>query len=290
MSAQIVSGRDIARLVRAETAEKVADLARRGIVPGLRVILAGDDPASQVYVRSKGRMSEKVGIDADTIRLPGDLDAQTLRMEIHRLNQDPTVDGILVQLPLPGHLDWDTQADVLGDIDPNKDVDGLHPLNLGRLVAGEPGFVACTPSGCMRMLKESGVECRGKRAVVLGRSTIVGKPMAHLLLDAHATVTICHSKTEDLASRVREADIVIAAVGRPEMVRGDWIKPGAAVIDVGINRLDDGRLVGDVAFDEVSDVAGYLSPVPGGVGPMTIAYLLHNVTLSAERRAQRQGV
>ena len=284
MTAQIVDGRAIAKIVREEVTQRVAQLANQGVVPGLKVILAGDDPASQVYVRNKQRMAEKCGIDAETVRLPGTLSPGQLLEQIQVFNRDEAVDGILVQLPLPTHIPWDVQAEILGQIDPNKDVDGLHPLNLGRLLAGEDGFVACTPSGCMRMLKESGVSLRGQRAVVIGRSTIVGKPMAHLLLAEHATVTICHSKTVNLADRVREADIVIAAVGRPEMVKGSWIKPGAAVIDVGINRTADGKLVGDVAFSEVSEVAGHLSPVPGGVGPMTIAYLLNNVSLAARKR------
>ena len=286
MTAQIVDGRAIAKIVREEVTQRVAQLANQGVVPGLKVILAGDDPASQVYVRNKQRMAEKCGIDAETVRLPGTLTPGQLLEQIQIFNQDEAVDGILVQLPLPVHISWDVQADILGQINPNKDVDGLHPLNLGRLLAGEEGFVACTPSGCMRMLKESGVSLRGQRAVVIGRSTIVGKPMAHLLLAEHATVTICHSRTVDLADRVREADIVIAAVGRPEMVKGSWVKPGAAVIDVGINRTAEGKLVGDVAFNEVSEVAGHLSPVPGGVGPMTIAYLLNNVSIAAAKRAK----
>ena len=234
-------------------------------------------------------MAGKVGISAQTIRLPKDVAPHTLLEQILRLNEDEAVDGILVQLPLPSQFGGGLDAEILGQISPDKDVDGLHPLNLGRLVAGEDGFVACTPSGCMRMLASTGLDLSGKRAVVIGRSTIVGKPMAHLLLDQNATVSVCHSRTQDLPARVREADIVIAAVGRAELVRGDWIKPGAAVIDVGINRTEEGTLVGDVAFDEVSQVAGYLSPVPGGVGPMTIAYLLHNVSLAAERRAGQEG-
>jgi methylenetetrahydrofolate dehydrogenase (NADP+)/methenyltetrahydrofolate cyclohydrolase len=289
MKGQKIDGRALATIVRGEVAQKVARLADKDVVPGLVVILAGDDPASQVYVRSKERMASKVGISARTIRLPSDVDEGTLRAHITSLNEDPSVDGILVQLPLPAHLGGDLEAEILDGIHPEKDVDGLHPLNLGRLLAGQNGFVACTPSGCMRMLSSANVECAGKRAVVIGRSTIVGKPIAQLLLQANATVTMCHSRTVDLPARVREADIVIAAVGRPEFVKRDWIKPGAAVIDVGINRLADGRLVGDVAFNEVMEVAGCVSPVPGGVGPMTIAYLLHNVTLSAERRAARNG-
>jgi methylenetetrahydrofolate dehydrogenase (NADP+) / methenyltetrahydrofolate cyclohydrolase len=289
MTAQIIDGRAIARQVRGEVAERAERLLERGVTPGLVVVLVGDDPASQVYVRSKERMAGKVGISAQTIRLPKDVAPHTLLEQILRLNEDEAVDGILVQLPLPSQFGGGLDAEILGQISPDKDVDGLHPLNLGRLVAGEDGFVACTPSGCMRMLASTGLDLSGKRAVVIGRSTIVGKPMAHLLLDQNATVSVCHSRTQDLPARVREADIVIAAVGRAELVRGDWIKPGAAVIDVGINRTEEGTLVGDVAFDEVSQVAGYLSPVPGGVGPMTIAYLLHNVSLAAERRAGQEG-
>ena len=288
MTATVIDGRTLARRVRDEVKQRASRLADDGVTPCIKVILAGEDPASQVYVRNKQRMAEKCGIDAETIRLPANVSGHQLLETILAFNADPLVDGILVQLPLPAHLSWEEQAEILSRIDPNKDVDGLHPLNLGRLLAGEPGFVACTPSGCMRMLRDAGVECSGKRAVVIGRSTIVGKPMAHLLLAAHATVTICHSRTKDLAARVREADIVIAAVGRPEFVRGDWIKPGAAVIDVGINRTPDGKLVGDVNFQEVVDVAGAISPVPGGVGPMTIAYLLSNVCQSAEARVTRR--
>ncbi len=286
MAAQVIDGRALAAKVRGEVAERVSRLAEQGVTPGLTVILAGDDPASQVYVGSKERMAGKVGIQAETIRLPASVTASDLKSEIARLNADASVHGILVQLPLPPGISAAETSDVLGTISPEKDVDGLHAANLGRLVAGEDGFVACTPSGCMRMLSEAGIELSGRKAVVLGRSTIVGKPMALLLLAQNATVTICHSRTENVESIVREADIVIAAVGRAEMVRGDWIKPGAAVIDVGINRNAEGRLLGDVAFGEVSEVAGAVSPVPGGVGPMTIAYLLSNVCRAAERTRQ----
>ena len=289
MTAQRIDGRALAGLVRDEVASRVDGLRARGVTPGLSVILVGDDPASQVYVRNKERMAGKVGISAETIRLPEDVAPGRLLEEIQRLNADISVDGILVQLPLPEQFSGGLDAEILGQINPDKDVDGLHPMNLGRLVAGEDGFVACTPSGCMRMLASTGVDPEGKRAVVIGRSTIVGKPMAQLLLDQNATVTVCHSRTVDLPARVREADIVIAAVGRPELVRGAWLKPGAVVIDVGINRTEAGTLVGDVAFEEAMEVAGYVSPVPGGVGPMTIAYLLNNVSLAAVRRAEREG-
>ncbi len=284
MSAKVIDGKELARRVRGEVAVRVDALKGRGVHPGLAVVLASDDPASAIYVRNKGRASTSVGIDARTIRLSTEESTEArLRAEIRSLNADPTVHGILVQLPLPDHLSAETVRSLLAEVSPDKDVDGFHPVNLGKLVAGEAGFVACTPSGCMRMLAEAGVDPAGKRAAVLGRSTIVGKPMALLLLDANATVTVCHSRTRDLPALVREADIVVAAVGRAEMVRGDWIKPGAAVIDVGMNRRDDGSLCGDVAFAEAAEVAGAITPVPGGVGPMTIAYLLHNVCVAAER-------
>lgn len=283
MGAHVIDGRALARSVRKEVADEAAELATRGIVPGLAVLLVGDDPASAVYVRNKERAAARCGIAGRTIRMDADATASQIAEEIAELNDDPTVHGILVQLPLPPGISVaETQA-LLDSVDPDKDVDGFHPINLGRLVAGQEGFVACTPSGCMRMLAETGVDLRGKRAVVIGRSTIVGKPMALLLLQAHATVTVCHSRTADLPARVRDADVVIAAVGRPEMVRGDWLKPGAVVIDVGINRREDGTLCGDVAFDEAIEVAGAVSPVPGGVGPMTIAFLLKNVCVAARR-------
>ncbi len=279
----IIDGKQIARKVRGEVAEHAAALSARGVVPGLTVILAGEDPASEIYVRNKNRAAERAGIDGHTIRLPDDVSYERLCDEVDALNADPSVHGILIQLPLPSGITREQERAVLGRVNPDKDVDGFHPVNLGRLVAGEPGFVACTPSGCMRLLAEAGVDPSGKRAVVIGRSTIVGKPMALLLLQAHATVTVCHSRTPDLRAEVRNADIVVAAVGRAGLVRGDWIKPGAAVIDVGINRNADGKLCGDVAFSEVVEVAGHVTPVPGGVGPMTIAYLLHNVCVAAER-------
>ena len=286
MTGQRIDGRAIARKVRGEVAERVSALVARGVTPGLAVVLAGDDPASQVYVRSKQRMAEKVGIAARTIRLPADVTAEALRAQVAELDADDAVHGILVQLPLPDGISAAEESDILGSISPAKDVDGLHPMNLGRLVAGEDGFVACTPSGCMRLLAEMGVELSGKRAVVIGRSTIVGKPMSLLLTQANATVTLCHSRTQNLRDIVRESDVVVAAVGRPEMVRGDWVKPGAAVIDVGINRNAEGKLIGDVAYDEVIEVADCVTPVPGGVGPMTIAFLLSNVCRAAALASQ----
>ena len=283
MPAQVIDGRALARRVRAEVARDVAALAIRGIVPGLAVLLVGADPASAIYVRNKERAAARCGIAGRTIRLNADVSAAQIAEEIAELNDDPTVHGILVQLPLPPSISAaETQA-LLESVDSDKDVDGFHPTNLGRLVAGQDGFVACTPSGCMRMLAETGVDLTGKHAVVLGRSTIVGKPMALLLMQANATVTICHSRTVDLPAQVKVADVVIAAVGRAEMVRGAWLKPGAIVIDVGINRRADGTLCGDVALSEAVEVAGAVSPVPGGVGPMTIAYLLKNVCVAARR-------
>jgi methylenetetrahydrofolate dehydrogenase (NADP+)/methenyltetrahydrofolate cyclohydrolase len=284
MAANILDGKAIAAAVRAQVATRVDALRAQGVVPGLRVILAGDDAASAVYVRNKARAAAEVGIDAETIRLPSDVSVDALLGRVDALNADPAVHGILIQLPLPAGIEPQDVATVIQRVSPAKDVDGFHPLNLGNLALGTPKMVACTPLGCMHLLREAGVELAGKRAVVLGRSTTVGKPMALLLLQANATVTVCHSRTPDPAAVVRQADVVIAAVGRPKMVKADWIKPGAAVIDVGINRLPDGRLCGDVDFEGVSAVAGVLSPVPKGVGPMTIAFLMHNVCLAAERR------
>jgi methylenetetrahydrofolate dehydrogenase (NADP+)/methenyltetrahydrofolate cyclohydrolase len=278
MTAQIIDGKAVAARLRAQIAQQVAALPYR---PGLTVVLVGDDPASAVYVRSKDRAAREAGIDARTIRLPADTTEAMLLAQIAELNADRTVDGILVQLPLPPHIR--AQA-VIDAIDPAKDVDGFHPMNAGRLASGLPGLVPCTPSGVMKLLAAAEVPLEGARAIVLGRSNIVGKPMAALLLGASATVTIAHSRTRDLPGECRRADVVVAAIGRPEMVRGDWLKPGAALIDVGINRLEDGRLVGDAAYTECAAVAGAITPVPGGVGPMTIACLLENTVTAARRR------
>jgi len=241
----------------------------------------GDDPASSVYVRTKDRAANQAGIDVATLRLPADTPEAAVLAEIARLNADPAVDGILVQLPLPPHIRTPT---VLEAVDPAKDVDGFHPLNVGRLASGAPFLVPCTPLGIMRMLQAEGVALSGMRALIAGRSAIVGRPLLSLLLAANATVTAAHSRTRDLPAECRRAELLIAAVGRPELVRGDWIHPGAVVIDVGINRLPDGRLVGDVAFAECATVAGAMTPVPGGVGPMTIACLLENTLTAALRR------
>lgn len=278
MTARIIDGRIVAGAVRAAVAARVAAL---GFQPGLAVVLVGEDAASAVYVRNKDRAAAAAGIAAQTVRLPADIGEAALLAEVARLNVDPSVDGILVQLPLPAGID---PYRVVAAIDPAKDVDGFHPLNVGALAAGQPGLVPCTPLGVMRLLEAVGVRVAGARAVVLGRSAIVGRPMAALLLAADATVTVAHSRTRDLPAECRRAEILVAAVGRPELVRGDWIAPGAVVIDVGINRGADKRLVGDVAFAEAVVVAGAITPVPGGVGPMTIACLLENTVTAAVRR------
>ncbi|HMI21158.1 MAG TPA: bifunctional methylenetetrahydrofolate dehydrogenase/methenyltetrahydrofolate cyclohydrolase FolD [Sphingomonas sp.] len=285
MSAAIIDGKAFAEGLRGRVADLVPDfVATAGRQPGLTVVLVGEDPASSVYVRSKGKATEAAGMKSDTIILPADTSEDDLLNLVRKLNADATVDGILVQLPLPRQINENA---VIATIDPNKDVDGFHPVNAGRLATGLHGFVPCTPLGCLMLLKDRLGDLSGKDAVVIGRSNIVGKPMAQLLLGESCTVTIAHSKTKDLPAVVRRADIVIAAVGRPEMIKADWIKPGAAVIDVGINRIDAGerktKLVGDVAFDEVSQVAGAITPVPGGVGPMTIAVLLRNTLVAAHR-------
>ncbi|MGH7658951.1 MAG: bifunctional methylenetetrahydrofolate dehydrogenase/methenyltetrahydrofolate cyclohydrolase FolD [Gemmatimonadales bacterium] len=293
MSARILDGKALAATIRAEVAEEVAALRADGITPGLAVVLVGEDPASGVYVRSKGRACEEAGMHSETVQLPADTPEDELLATIDRLNADPAIHGMLVQLPLPDHIDT---GKVLLRVDPAKDVDGFHPINAGRLVSGDPAaFRPATPYGVQEMLRRSGVETKGAHAVIVGRSTIVGRPMASLLLQnapgANATVTVCHSRSRDLPAITRLADILIVAIGKPEFVTADMVKPGAVVIDVGINRVEDSsrprgyRLVGDVAFDPVSRVASAITPVPGGVGPMTIAMLLAN-TLQAVRQAQ----
>lgn len=278
MTARLINGKAVAAALRAEVAARVSAC---GFTPGLAVILVGEDPASNVYVRTKDRAAGMVGINAQTIRLPVEISLAALLEVIQGLNEDPAVDGILVQLPLPGGIDTQT---VIAAIDPAKDVDGFHPTNVGHLTDGRPTFVPCTPLGVMKLLRATGVDIPGARALVLGRSAIVGRPMALLLLAADATVTIAHSRTRDLPAECRNADILVAAVGKPEMVVGEWIRPGATVIDVGINRRNDGRLVGDVAFESCAAVAGAITPVPGGVGPMTVACLLENTLTAALRR------
>jgi methylenetetrahydrofolate dehydrogenase (NADP+) / methenyltetrahydrofolate cyclohydrolase len=284
MPATIIDGRAFAAGILAEVTAATAELAAAGVIPGLAVVLVGDDPASEVYVRNKARTTREVGMASFKHRLPADTTEADLLALVAALNADPAVHGILVQLPLPRHID---SARVLDAISPDKDVDGFHVINAGRLAAGLPGLVPCTPLGCLLMLKAELGDLSGARAVVLGRSNIVGKPMAALLLRESCTVTVAHSRTQDLAGECRRADILVAAVGRPEMVRGDWIKPGATVLDVGINRVPAAsgktRLVGDVAFAEAVEVAGRITPVPGGVGPMTIACLLRNTLAAASR-------
>lgn len=288
MSAEVIDGKAFAAGLREKVGTLAAEFeAKSGRKAGLAVVLVGDDPASHVYVASKARQTVQCGMASFEHRLPADAAQAELESLVRTLNADPAVDGILVQLPLPAHLD---DKAVIALIDPDKDVDGLTDTNIARLANQQPGLFPCTPVGCMMLLKDRLGDLSGRDAVVIGRSQLVGRPMAQLLVNANATVTIAHSRTNDLPAAVRRADIVIAAVGRPEMVRGDWIKPGAVVIDVGINRLPPaggetkGRLVGDVAFSEASQVAGAITPVPGGVGPMTIAVLLRNALVAAYRR------
>lgn len=285
MSARIIDGKALAAAVRADVARDVAALkAARGITPGLAVVMVGDDPASQVYVRNKGVQTVEAGMASFELKLPATTSEADVLALVHTLNHRADVHGILVQLPLPAHID---AQKVLLAIDPAKDVDGFHPVNVGRLSVGDRALVPCTPAGSIMLAKSVRADLKGLEAVVIGRSNIVGKPVAQLLLREDCTVTIAHSRTRDLASVVRRADLVIAAVGRPEMVRADWIKPGAIVIDVGINRVDAGggktKLVGDVAFEDVCKVAGAITPVPGGVGPMTIACLLKNTVEAASK-------
>ena len=287
MTARRIDGKGAAAAIRDKVAERVAAFVERiGRPPGLATVLVGEDPASAVYVRSKNRATAEAGMAGFAHNLPDSTTESELLQLVTDLNADERVDGILVQLPLPGQID--TQR-VIEAIDPGKDVDGFHPMNAGRLATGLPALVPCTPYGCLHLLKAELGNLAGLDAVVIGRSNIVGKPMAQLLIAESATVTVAHSKTKDLPAVVRRADIVVAAVGRPEMVRSDWIKPGATIIDVGINRIptDDGkgRLVGDVAYDEAVEVAGGITPVPGGVGPMTIAMLMRNTLVAAHRRA-----
>jgi methylenetetrahydrofolate dehydrogenase (NADP+)/methenyltetrahydrofolate cyclohydrolase len=280
----IIDGKAFAARLTAQIAAEVAGLKADGLTPGLAVVLVGDDAASAVYVRNKGRTTEQAGMKSFTHRLPAETTQEELASLIATLNADPAVHGILVQLPLPKHLDSDA---IIAGIDPDKDVDGLHVVNAGRLAAGLPGLVPCTPLGCLLLLQDALPSLEGLNAVVVGRSNLVGKPIAQLLLQQNCTVTIAHSRTRDLAAVCRSADILVAAVGRPGMIRGDWIKPGAAVIDVGINRVETpagkSALVGDVAFAEALGVAAHITPVPGGVGPMTIACLLRNTVTAARR-------
>jgi methylenetetrahydrofolate dehydrogenase (NADP+)/methenyltetrahydrofolate cyclohydrolase len=287
MTARIVDGKALADRLNAETAAKAARFAAaHGRAPGLAVVLVGEDPASQVYVRNKGKATTAAGMISVEHKLPAETPEAEILALVRRLNDDPAIDGILFQLPVPKHIDPDRVIDA---IHPDKDVDGFHVVNAGRLAVGFDGFVPCTALGSMLLIDEAGARIEGAEAVVVGRSNLVGKPVAQLLLRRNATVTMAHSRTRDLAAVCRRADILIAAVGRPRLVQGDWIKPGATVIDVGINRIEEGgktRLVGDVAYEAAAQVAGAITPVPGGVGPMTIACLLRNTLASAERRGR----
>lgn len=281
MSAQILDGKALAAEIRSEVKTQVAALAEKGVSTALAVILVGDDSASQVYVRNKIKACADTGIRSLEFRMPAETTQQQLLAKIAELNADENVDGILVQLPLPKQINADA---VISAIDPAKDVDGFHVANAGALVTGKQGFVPCTPFGVMRLIEKSGVNPRGKSAVIVGRSNIVGKPMALLLLAADATVTVAHSRTPDLSAVTRNADILVAAVGRAKLIKADMVKPGAVVIDVGMNRDENGKLCGDVDFAEVKEVAGSITPVPGGVGPMTIAMLMQNTVLAAQMR------
>ena len=284
MAARILSGKEFAAKIKEEAGRQAAELKAAGIHPRLAVIIVGADPASEVYVRNKQRACEELGIRSDHIALPEDTTKEELIARIDMLNADADVHGILVQLPLPAQIAAH-EEEILSRIDPRKDVDGFHPVNVGYLAIGAPGLRPCTPAGCIRMLDYAGISVEGAHAVIIGRSNIVGKPMAHLLLERNATVTICHSRTKSLAEIARTADVLVAAVGRPRFVTADMVKPGATVIDVGINRIAPKQLVGDVDFDAAVEVAGAITPVPGGVGLLTVAMLMENVVQAA--RAQR---
>lgn len=279
--ARILSGKEFAARIKEDAARGVAEMKAAGVLPRLAVIIVGSDPASEVYVRNKQRTCEELGIRSDHIALPAETTKEELLACIEELNVDPEVHGILVQLPLPAQIAED-EEEILSHIDPRKDVDGFHPVNVGHLVLGAPGLRPCTPAGCIRMLDYAGIPIEGAHAVIIGRSNIVGKPMAHLLLERNATVTICHSRTQNLAAIARTADILVAAVGRPRFVTADMVKEGATVIDVGINRIAPKKLVGDVDFDAAAAVAGAITPVPGGVGLLTVAMLIENVVQAAK--------
>jgi methylenetetrahydrofolate dehydrogenase (NADP+)/methenyltetrahydrofolate cyclohydrolase len=292
MAAKIIDGKQVAAEMQAELKAEVAQLRQKGIVPGLGVILVGEDPASQSYVTAKERACAELGIYSDDNRLPANITQKDLIALINRMNADPKINGILVQLPLPKHLN---EGEVLLAISPDKDVDGFHPTNIGKMVAGQPAFLPCTPHGVIKLLQRNGVKIEGAHVVIVGRSNIVGKPIANMLIqknkNGNATVTVCHTKTKDLASHTRRADIIIAAAGRPNTITADMVKDGVVVIDVGVNRIKDAskksgyRLAGDVDFEKVKEKASLITPVPGGVGPMTITMLLYNTTESAKRAA-----
>lgn len=278
--AEIIDGKHVSSVIRSKIAEEIVKFkSESGVVPGLAVVIVGENPASLVYVRNKKKACEQVGINSYEIALPADVSETDLIAEVNRLNSDSTVHGILVQLPLPAHINEEA---VINAIDPKKDVDAFHPSNVGKIMIGNYTFLPCTPAGIMDLLEYYNVNVSGKKCVVLGRSNIVGKPMAHLLLEKNGTVTVCHSRTANLAEETRAADILVVAIGKPEFVKAEMVKPGAVVIDVGINRTAEGKLVGDVDFAAVSEVASYITPVPGGVGPMTITTLLKNTLTAAK--------
>ncbi|WP_254489268.1 bifunctional methylenetetrahydrofolate dehydrogenase/methenyltetrahydrofolate cyclohydrolase FolD [Bacillus thuringiensis] len=280
MVAVIIKGNEVAEKKRAQLTEEVVKLKEQGIVPGLAVILVGEDPASRSYVKGKEKGCEQVGIYSELIELPETITEERLLAEIDRLNGDDRINGILVQLPLPKHIE---EKAIIERISPEKDVDGFHPISVGRMMTGQDTFLPCTPHGIVELVKETNLDISGKHVVVIGRSNIVGKPVGQLFLNENATVTYCHSKTQNMKELSKLADILIVAVGRPKMITADYIKEGAVIIDVGVNRLETGKLCGDVDFDNVLDVAGYITPVPKGVGPMTITMLLHNTVESAKR-------
>ncbi len=275
--AELIKGKEVAQKIREEVSSEIEELQKKtGKVPGLAVVIMGEDPASQTYVNNKEKTSKKLGFHSEVHRLPESTTQEELLQLVDRLNNDDNINGLLVQLPLPDHIEDEA---VIHAISPEKDVDGFHPVNVGNMMIGEKCYIPCTPHGVIKMIEHVGYDLKGKNAVVIGRSNIVGKPVSLLLLDRHATVTITHSRTQDLPGVCKQADVLVVAAGKPEMVKGDWIKPGAVVIDVGIHRIDD-KLKGDVEFESAEKVAGYISPVPGGVGPMTITMLMHNTLQS----------
>lgn len=286
MSARVLNGKELATKIKGELKQTVEDIKKKNIHPGLAVVIVGNDPASRVYVNSKKKACEEIGIESFEYALDESVDEVELIDLIKRLNEDKKVSGILVQLPLPKHIN---EEKIILAIDSSKDVDAFHPENVGRLMTGNPQFLPCTPAGVMELIHESGIEIAGKECVIVGRSNIVGKPQSMLLLAEHGTVTICHSRTKNLEEVIKRADIVVAAVGRPEMIKGSSIKPGAVVIDVGINRLENKKLVGDVEYESCCEVASAITPVPGGVGPMTIAMLMKNTVRAAVAQAERKG-
>ncbi|MBH0329364.1 5,10-methylene-tetrahydrofolate cyclohydrolase [Brevibacillus brevis] len=284
MAATILQGKEVAQSIRAELANEVAELKKQGVVPGLTVVIVGDDPASHSYVRGKAKGCEEVGISSEIIRKDADITEEELLVIIQQLNENPNVNGILVQLPLPAHI---SEHAVIEAIAPEKDVDGFHPISIGNMVLGNDTMLPCTPHGIIELIKRTGTQMAGKHAVVIGRSNIVGKPVSLLLQQEHATVTMCHSRTQNLEEFTQKADILVVATGRAHMIGKEHVKPGAVVIDVGVNRIETGKLVGDVKFDEVKEVASFITPVPGGVGPMTITMLLKNTVAAAKKQAKQ---